>query len=341
MNPMIFVSCPDSNTPCGGTKKLYRHVDILNDNGFDATILHTGRTFRCTWFDNSTRTSYLRDVQIRPSDYVVLPETYERHFVNRNSWTFKRDRMGKRRLTKSNANRIIFNQSGYCTFSAHSYCDPQLTTMYTQPNTVGVIVVSQDSEHYLKLAFPDLSVFRVRNSVNPDKFYFSAEKKKQIAFMPRKNTQDIDQVISILRLRGNLNDFEFIPIDGVPEESVGEILRESLIFLSFGNIEGFSLPPAEAMACGCIAIGYHGMGGREYFKPEFSYPVENGDIAKFVETIEEVIRVYRVDSSNVLRNTEIASKFIKMNYSPENETRDVVTLWNDILSDRHVSADAA
>ena len=38
--PRIFVLCPDDNSPSGGNKILYRHVDILNRIGFDASALH-------------------------------------------------------------------------------------------------------------------------------------------------------------------------------------------------------------------------------------------------------------------------------------------------------------
>ena len=56
------------------------------------------------------------------------------------------------------------------------------------------------------------------------------------------------------------------------EAAVADILRESQVFLSFGHPEGFGLPPAEALACGCLVIGYHGGGGREYFGPAGAYP---------------------------------------------------------------------
>lgn len=54
MNNLFFLS-PDDNSPVGGIKVLYRHVDILNENGFQAAIVHTKKGFRCTWFENQTR----------------------------------------------------------------------------------------------------------------------------------------------------------------------------------------------------------------------------------------------------------------------------------------------
>ena len=39
----ILVHCPDLTKPLGGVRMLYRHVDILNDLGFDASIIQTGK----------------------------------------------------------------------------------------------------------------------------------------------------------------------------------------------------------------------------------------------------------------------------------------------------------
>ncbi len=329
---MIYVVCPNLNSPCGGIRVLYRHVDILNDHGIDAAILHTGRGFRCTWFENQTRVMDLSDTRIEPSDILVLPETSEKDFVARDRWTMNRHKKGSRQLAKSNARRVIFNQNTYYTFRGRRFHDPSLDMLYTQPNTLGAIVVSEDNQRYLNLAFDNLDVYRVHNTIDPDLFYYSERKKKQIAFMPRKNARELDQVINILRLRGLANDFQFVPIDGMPEEAVARVMRDSLLFLSFGYPEGFSLPPAEAMACGCIVIGYHGRGGSEYFHPQFSYPIENGHIVDFVETTEHVVQLWRDEPSRLISKARQASGYIRENYSPQNTEHDVISVWSEILS---------
>ncbi len=76
----IYVLCPDHNTPSGGIKKLYRHVDVLNRHGFSAAILHRKQGFRCTWFANNTGIeSYGRAIKAMmhdPHSYLVFPEIY-------------------------------------------------------------------------------------------------------------------------------------------------------------------------------------------------------------------------------------------------------------------------
>ena len=53
-----------------------------------------------------------------------------------------------------------------------------------------------------------------------------------------------------------LADFEIVPFINISQNEVIRILKDSLIFLSFGYPEGFGLPAAEAMACGCVTIGF-------------------------------------------------------------------------------------
>ena len=81
------------------------------------------------------------------------------------------------------------------------------------------------------------------------------------------------RVINLLKFRGALAGWTVQPIDKMSPPQVAEMMRQSAFFLSFGHPEGFPIPPLEAMACGCVVVGYHGRGGREYFRPEFSYPM--------------------------------------------------------------------
>ena len=56
-NRLLFI-CDDVNTPTGGIKQIYRQVDVLNANGFNAYVLHRHYGFKCTWFANETQIAY-------------------------------------------------------------------------------------------------------------------------------------------------------------------------------------------------------------------------------------------------------------------------------------------
>lgn len=315
---MIYYLCPDDDTPSGGIKMIYRHVDILNRNNISANVLHQREGFRCAWFLNDTGISYLEKTRIHASDFLVVPEIYGPGIT----------KIG------SNVRKVIFNQNCYNTFLHYSIDPTNKTTPYRQNDVIAVLVVSEDNKQYLEYVYPELKVIRLHYGINPDLFSYYSEKKKQICFMPRKHVNEAVQVINILKFRDVLDDFTIIPIEHKSEEEVGDIFKDSLLFLSFGYPEGFGLPPAEAMACGCIAVGYHGMGGKEFFKSEFAYPIEQGNIISFANTVEQLLKEYQLNPDTLIAQGKMASDFILQTYSIEREEEDIIGCWSQMIKDR-------
>src|SRR4051794_7674416 len=66
----IYFLTPDFNLPAGGVRVFYRHVDTLNAAGLKASILHSRRGFRCTWFENNTQIADTASVRLGPSDLL-------------------------------------------------------------------------------------------------------------------------------------------------------------------------------------------------------------------------------------------------------------------------------
>ncbi|MBY0425670.1 MAG: glycosyltransferase, partial [Cytophagales bacterium] len=91
------------------------------------------------------------------------------------------------------------------------------------------------------------------------------------------------------------------------------------------------LPPAEAMACGCIVVGYHGGGGEEYFKNEFSYAINFGDIIAFAQKVEELISQYNNNITPFLDRMKAASSYILSTYSEENERLVLENAWKKLI----------
>lgn len=318
----IYVLSPENNQPSGGIKILYRHADVLNRNGIDAAVLHQRPGFRCDWFEHDTRIRYLPQVQMTADDFLVIPEIYGPNIP------------ALARLPGIGAavRKVIFNQNCRYTFlgqTLDSIRAPGFTMAYTnRQEYIGVMVVSEDSRRYLESAFPGVDVWRIHNAINVDTFAPGEGKRQQICFMPRKHSEDALQVLAILKLHGALGDFDIVPIANKTETEVAAIMRESMFFLSFGYPEGCPLPPAEAMACGCVVVGYDGFGGREYFDPAFSYPVQVGDITGFVSTVESLLAHARQDPGAILAQGRQASAFVRATYSPARERDDIVGFWS-------------
>ena len=310
--PTIYVFAPDLSHPLGGMRMLYRHVDVLNANGFQAYIVHCSPKFEIDWFEYSTPVLRGR-IEMKPQDIAVCSEIGG---LNIAEWA-----EGKR--------TVIFNQNCYYTFARYPM-GGGVNTPYLQPQIMATIVASEDSRRYMQWVFPKLAVYRIRYGIDPE-LYYPQQKKKQICFMPRKNKEDAKQVLYTLRYRNKLDDWTVRLIDGVSEARAAEIIRESAIFMSFGHPEGFGLPPAEAMAAECIVVGYHGNGGREFFSRAHGLPVEMGDVLGYAQTMEQILQEYEHDPSRLKDMTREAGRFIRDAYSLEAERESIVECWEAII----------
>lgn len=345
MKKNIYFICTDNKEPIGGIKQLYRQVDILNNNGFNAFIVHRKKGFRHTWFPNETKIIYNLSIYI-DIDRIVLKKRLKPFKIFKNFFrTRNQDSIDKNGIlvipeifgpyvSKLNLDmeKVIFNQNCYYTFNNCNIDGSKSQPTYLDDNFLASIVVSEDSKKYLEHAFPKSITHRIHLGINTDKFnYKKVSKKKQIAFMPRKLEDDIIQIINILKIRNNLKNWNFIPIANKTEDEVAQILNESLIFLSLNHREGFGLPPAEAMASGCIVIGYAGQGGKEYFNPDFSLKVDEGNIIEFVDTVENICLKLENNDEKTVKMSQYAADYILNNYNLKNEQQSILSTWKKIL----------
>jgi glycosyltransferase involved in cell wall biosynthesis len=341
----IYFLTPDYDFPSGGVRIIYRHVDILNKHGIPACVLHRKPGHRATWFDNQTPVAYLDtslqrklrfklrdrfhpgrprewfllgqgDKCIGQDDILVLPEIYSPQDIL---------------AMAPGVPKVILNQGCYLTFQQYPIDQNNLLTVYRHPDIRGVLTNSQEGIDYLRYVFPELAVGRFHPSIDTELFQYQATKKRRVCFTTRKNELIMRQVINILKFRGALDDFELLPFAGISQLEVAKIFMESALYLSFATYEGFGLPPAEAMACGCVVIGFHGGGGREFFLPEFSYPIENSDVIGFAATVERVLQEYRENPAAIAAKGRAAAEFIREHYPPQREEADVVAYWRGLL----------
>jgi len=339
----IFFVCPTNPQPSGGVKQIYRMVDILNKNGFDASIVHKKAMHREKWFPNDTKivnNPYLfKLLKYLDRKDLSFTKKLKLEYLKKISFKIDRDSILVFPEIYSTVNKIephtkkvIFNQNCYYSFNGFPLNSDPKTYPYNQASTLATIVVSENSKEYVLSAFTNPNVYRLHLGINNKIFNFSDNKKKTIAFMPRKLAEDITQVINIFRSRNPNSDWTFIPIDNKSENDVAETLKSCALFLSFNHKEGFGLPPVEAMSCGCYVIGYKGQAGKEYFKPEFSSPIDEGNIIGFVKEIEETIKIYNHNPQQILLKGKAAADFVLQNYNIEKEEKETIMIWNQIIS---------
>jgi glycosyltransferase involved in cell wall biosynthesis len=345
----VYYLCGDREAPAGGVKVIYRHVDLLNRNGVEAFVLHERPPFRATWFENDTPIVYwLRAPAPRPT----LARRVEKRFRGRPVTKERLHLTQPPELELTSADvlvvpegfgprlaeiapgirKVIFNQNAYRTFHGYPLDIDAQAVPYRSRDVARTIVISEDNRRYLATAFPDIDIRRIHNEYDPLRFPFRTDKRRLVSYMPRKNPFDAEQVLLLLRLTGNLDGWEVAAIDGMSERETAAVLGDSSVFLSFGHPEGCPLPPAEAMLSGAIVVGYHGMGGREYFRDEFAYPIGVGDIQAFAETAASVLRRFESEPEALAEQAQAASRFIRETYTAEREEHDLLEAFRDLVA---------
>ena len=301
----VYYLCPDHAAPSGGVRAIYRHVDILNAAGRPAAVLHHREGYSCEWFEHSTRIRAAESVRLRPHDVLVVPEIYGPHLE----------------LLPEGPRTIVFNQNAYLTFD---YLHPGQSLSYGR--FAAALTISEDSAECLRFAFPGLAVSVASNAVDPEVFRPAADPPpRRIAMMPRKRPEEARQIMRLLGSR--LEGWEVVAIEASSELQVAEQLRSSPIFLALGKQEGFGLPAAEAMACGCFVVGFPGFGGRELFDPALTAPVEDGDVLAAARELATAMETYERRPQELRSLGARARDLVIERYSPQRQREELIAFF--------------
>lgn len=207
-----------------------------------------------------------------------------------------------------------------------------------------------------------LNVFGILPPAADELFFQSSERPRncvRVAWMPRKNRALAEQARAValaLLERDNIGDLvEWFEIRDMTRAEVAAALASSHIYLATAFPEGFGLPPLEAMACGCVPVGFTGFGGWEYMRPAdksfmpppFLYAgsgsrflldmdqpangffTSDGDILSAGQSLHRAILLAR-ENGPAWRALTAAGQKTAGRYSPENQRMSVDRLWREL-----------
>ncbi|KQT90939.1 hypothetical protein ASG49_14610 [Marmoricola sp. Leaf446] len=311
---MLYLA-PDNPRPSGGVRSIYRQVDVLRQLGADARVVHERPGFRAAWFENHTPVLAARDAAVGPTDVLVVPEIY-----GPGLGTLPRD-----------PRKLVLNQGAYLTFDALPWPGAGAGEPYRGlAGLEGLLTVSEDSERLLGFAFPELPRLRVRNVVDPLVFRPATGPRRpgpvRLACTSGRRPEDRVRLQHLLRAHGTADAFDLRVLEGLSEEAMAEALRDSDVFVSLGDREGFGMPPAEAMACGCYVIGFDGRGGREFFDPTYCRPVSDGDLLGLAEAVDDVVGSWSECGEDLREAGRRASRAVLTRYSSDGLRTDLAAV---------------
>jgi hypothetical protein len=303
---VIYYACPDNPSPSGGVRRLYRHVEVLNRDGIEAFILHKSPDFRIGWFES--------DAQVRSFDnqgsaflennVLVIPEVMAP-------------------LMKLVAKKPIIRVAIALNWAYIYGCLPIGEDWRTYGITQAIAGSQCEREFILKTMGIDAHV--LVSGTDDNLFHPRDERVLQIAYMPRKNSL-ASVILGVFRsIYPELNSIPIVPISDLSHRSVAQVLGQSAIFLTATFPEGLARPPLEAMASGCIVVGFAGRGALEYMKDGNNcYRADDGDVISAAHYLAKAVADIRNGQSQQMQNM---ARSTAMKYSLENEERRVLEYW--------------
>jgi glycosyltransferase involved in cell wall biosynthesis len=152
-------------------------------------------------------------------------------------------------------------------------------------------------------------------TMKPNDFPYQETKQKLVTYMPRKRPWEAKLIDAALTMRGNIYDYKVEALENMSRIQVAKKLSESRIFISLLHQEALGFPAAEAMASGCIVVGFDGLGTAEYFDNKVGIPVTEGDVAGLINAVESAVQQYEADPTELDKMRKAASERVNENYS--------------------------
>lgn len=246
MKTCIFL--PPVNKPTGGVTVLRQLADILHQSGRETCLVARDRSgWRPEGLADAAPVIEWDDLHLKSGDVWLVPEGW----VNALSPGLD-----------AGACCLNYVQNWAYLFSSL----PENVRWTDLP--VEFLAVSDPVAWFVKEAtHRDAPV--LRPGIDRTLFFAPDSRPKgriTVAYMPRKNKAVAAQIKSIFEHRNAPGTVRWLPIDGLPASGVADALRAAHIFLMTGYPEGCPLPPLEAMACGCLPVGFTGLGGWDYMR---------------------------------------------------------------------------
>jgi len=276
MVQIIYVTVKNLDQPIGGVIVQAAHVASLRRAGFDAKIASTHEGGLPSWVDQEAIFENSKQLAIRPDDILVMHDSLPRHVFDR--------------FLSMPVRHVFFCQNHYFlggTLQPHERLSDFPIDAF--------LCVSEPIAAHLRDVHGVADPVVIRPAIRPV-IGQADEKKIQVCYMPRKRMIECGSVIyGFQYLYPQIAGTPFVSIHNRHPNDVAAIMAESAVFLSLSRNEGLGLPPLEAMAAGCVVVGYHGGGGLDYATPANGRWYDEAMPDNLVHLLAETITSLRTD----------------------------------------------
>lgn len=275
----------------GGDFITVEHIAGLNRMGFDARALYLNSDLGYLQFDVPIVQA---PITFQGSDIIVIGEIHKKLFDQ---------------LRGANGRKVLHNQAPYYTFAGFD----SIKQLNDYP--LECVITSSD---FAKSILLNMGVTRPIYRIRPfiPSFFVPGKKTLQIAFSPDKRPQESWFLRGYFQAKySDLAHIPWIPLTRLSRAACAQILAQSAVYAAFPLLEGLGLMNLEAMAAGCLVVGYTGHGGSEYATKDNGIWIEDGNHEEFARKLGHACELVQSAPLNGYVENALATAH---NYSLEN-----------------------
>jgi len=323
---------PDFEKESGGVKLTYDHVKCMNENGFNATVIHQKDGFKPKWLEDYYEADkdgnfenipmlYLEsgNLPVNMEDFFFIPEGFPNIMEN---------------LAKQNApcKRVVFCQNWYYVLNA---LPPGV--FWKHYGIDDCMSVSKSQTDYLKMIMPAMKYKQVYGQISSETFYppeKMTDKKMQVAFIPSRDggTKAHNVIKTFYALFPHFRFIQFAEIKDLSKDEYAKLIRDSSFFCHFDEYSSWGTAPIEAFLSKTLVAGWDGVGGREYMNTKNCWVVPNGDILRLAMALGNLIETSMTDG--ITDENWEAMAIACENYSKESEKDSIIQAHNEYRDER-------
>ena len=264
-------------------------MELLRAAGIEAALWFRTPGYRLPWFETTAPILGGDRLELGADDLLVVPELYLLPGVD----------------PAPGVRKVIFNQNHFLTF--WSWRDTDGYPGWDPAPEVWA--VSRESTDVLGRLHPELPLHLVPNPIDTALFRPGPERTRQIAWMPRRRPLEAAVLERLLRNDSRADGVDLAVLAELGESQVVEALGRTSVFVALGISEGFGLPVAEALAAGCLVVGYPAGGGEELFDAPGTWRIDDARPHLLADRALELVDVPADDPVRSAARNWIAERY--------------------------------
>lgn len=308
----ILYFCPDIVLPSAGIRRLYRHVSILNNAGYNAAILHQRQGFSVPDLENVPCMG-LNNIQLQENDIVVLPEGHPQVMHQ------LRDAPCRRFAIALNWDYIFKTLPDGMDWHAF--------------NIERVLVVSPIIGNLVSWSMR-LPYHVVDTGIDPSLYYYEPQAKQPNVVYIQRKAGCIDSLRRILGCRSEVftRQIHWKPLADLAEHEYAAQIRQAWLFLNLSMAEGFPTSCLEAMQSGTLVAGFNGVGGQDLLQHNRNCVLApNGDYLSLAFGLTPLLTDLLAGRENAWQEMIAQGLKSAAPFTPQAEARSLLDYWRSVL----------